>query len=45
MRARGDTSGLTACPLVGQEPDPACLGTEAVAAGADLTDAVYDVAE
>lgn len=39
------TAGLTACPLVGEEPDPLCLGSEAAALGADLADAAYDTAD
>jgi hypothetical protein len=39
------TDGLTACPLLGEEPDPLCLGGEATALGAELADIVYDTPE
>jgi hypothetical protein len=43
--ACSSTAGLTACPLIGEEPDPLCLGSEATALGAELADAVYATAE
>jgi hypothetical protein len=36
-----DTSGLAACPFVGEAPDPACLTTTASTVAASLVDAVF----